>query len=146
VAAEHTPVRAVLDTNVLVSALVAESGAPHRILALWLEGRFVLVTSLLLAEELAFVLTYPRIAQRLRWTREEIAGLLAGLLATAEVTAGQLELPGVSRDPKDDAVVACAVEGGADVIVSGDRDLLELGGYQGIRMLTPRQFVELLDG
>lgn len=137
--------RAVLDTNVLVSGLVTESGPPHRLLNAWLEGRFVLVTSLYLVEELTHVLTYPRIAQRLRLGDGEVEGILAALLSQAEVTAGRLCLPGVTRDPKDDPVVACAQEGKADCIVSGDQDLLVLGEYEGIRVVTPRQFVELLE-
>jgi predicted nucleic acid-binding protein len=53
-------------------------------------------------------------------------------------------LPGVTRDPKDDPLVACAVEGAADYLVSGDRDLLDLGETENIRMVTPREFVEIL--
>ena len=138
------PVRAVLDTNVLVSGLVAEEGAPRRILDAWLDGRYTLVTSLYLVEELIHVLSYPRIAKRLRLDEEELFAILAALFSKAEVTPGRLHLPGVTRDPKDDAVVACAKEGKADYIVSGDQDLLILGEYQGIRIVTPRQFVEVL--
>jgi hypothetical protein len=138
------PVRAVLDTNVLVSSLVAEEGAPHQILDAWLEDRFTLVTSLYLMEELVHVLSYPRISERLRLDEEELAATLAALLSKAEVTSGQLRLPGVTRDPKDDFVVACAKEGEADYIVSGDQDLLVLGEYEGIQVITLRQFVEIL--
>ena len=138
------PVRAVLDTNVLVSGLVSEEGAPRRILDAWLDGRYTLVISLYLVEELIHVLSYPRIAKRLRLDEEELSAILAALLSRAEVTPGRLRLPGVTRDPKDDAVVACAKEGKADYIVSGDQDLLILGEYEGIRIVTPRQFVEIL--
>ncbi len=138
--------RAVLDTNVLISGLVAEHGPPHWILDAWLEGRYVLVTSLYLVEELIHVLSYPRVAERLCLDEEEMTAILAALLSTAEVVPGHLRLPGVTRDPKDDAVVACAKEGGADYIVSGDQDLLILGEYEGIRVVTPRQFAEILQG
>jgi len=138
------PVRAVLDTNVLVSGLVAEHGLPRQILDAWLEGRYILVTSLYLIEELIHVLSYPRIAERIRLDDAELAAILAALLFKAEVVPGQLRLPGVTRDPKDDAVVACAKEGEADVIVSGDQDLLVLGEYEGIRVVTPRRYVEIL--
>ncbi|OQY33326.1 MAG: hypothetical protein B6243_06605 [Anaerolineaceae bacterium 4572_5.2] len=53
-------------------------------------------------------------------------------------------LPGVTRAPKDDPVVACAQEGNADYIVSGDQDLLVLEAYRGIRVVTPRAFTEIL--
>jgi putative PIN family toxin of toxin-antitoxin system len=133
-----------LDTNVLVSGLVAAEGAPRRILDAWLEGRYKLVISLYLVEELVHVLSYPRIVERVRLNEAELGAVLAGLLAKAEVTPGQLRLPGVTRDPKDDAVVACALEGGADYIVSGDQDMLVLGEYEGIRVVTPRQFAAIL--
>jgi putative PIN family toxin of toxin-antitoxin system len=147
------PIRATLDTNVLVSGLLAEGGAPHRILDAWIEGRYSLgragarrslITSLYLLQELAHVLSRPRIAERLRLSEDEIATLLAAFLDRAEVTPGALQLPGVTRDPKDDPVVACAVEGKADYIVSGDQDLLVLDEYEGIHIVSPRQFVEIL--
>ena len=138
------PPRVVLDTNVLVSGLVAKGGAPRQILDAWLECQYTLVTSLYLVEESAHVLSYPRIAKRLHLGEEELVAIMAALLSKAELTPGHLHLPGVTRDPKDDAVVACAKEGEADYIVSGDQDLLVLGEYESIRVITPRQFVEIL--
>ena len=138
------PLKAVLDTNVLVSSLVAEQGPPRRILDAWLEGRYTLVTSLYLIDELVHVLSYPRIAKYLCLEEEELAAILTALLSEAQVTPGQILLPGVTRDPKDDAVVACAREGEADYIVSGDQYLLVLGEYEGIRVIAPRRFVEIL--
>jgi putative PIN family toxin of toxin-antitoxin system len=137
-------INAVVDTNVLVSGLVAPAGPPRQILDAWLEEGFTLVTSLYLVEELAHVLSYPRIAKRLRLDEDELTALLAALLSRARVVPGQIHLPGVTRDPKDDAVVACAVEGEADYIVSGDQDLLTLGKYRGIQIVTPREFTEIL--
>ncbi|HDQ70671.1 MAG TPA: putative toxin-antitoxin system toxin component, PIN family [Chloroflexi bacterium] len=140
------PVRAVLDTNVLVSGLMGTKGAPRQALDAWLEGQFTLVTSLYLVDELVHVFQYPRIAERLQVTEDELAALLAALLSQAEVVPEKLQLLGVTRDPEDDAVVTCAVEGSADYIVSGDQDLLVLNHYEGVRVVTPRQFVEILQG
>ena len=140
------PVRAVLDTNALVSGLLAEAGSPRQVLDAWLERRHTLVTSLYLVGELAHVLAYPRIAQRLLATDEEGEALLAALLSQAAVVAGKPHLPGATRDPKDDAVVACVGEGAADYIVSGDQDLLVLGTYEGIQVVTPHQFIGVLAG
>ena len=137
-------IRAVLDTNVLVSSLMVEHGPPRRILDAWLEDHYNLVTSLYLMEELIHVLSYPRIARRLCLDENDLTAILVALLSRAKVTPGRLRLPGVTRDPKDDAVVACAKEGNADYIVSGDQDLLVLGEYEGIRIVTPRRFVEIL--
>jgi len=138
------PIKAVLDTNVLVSGLLSTQGPPHQVLDAWLEGRYTLVTSLYLVDELIQVLSYPRIANRFRFAEVEITDILTALLSQAEVIPGQLHLPGATRDPKDDAVVACAVEGEADYIVSGGQDLLVLGEYQGCQVITPRQFLDTL--
>jgi predicted nucleic acid-binding protein len=68
------------------------------------------------------------------------------LVSKAVITPGQRHLPGVTRDPKDDAVVACAKEGQANYIVSGDQDLLVLNNYEGVQIVTPQQFIEILAG
>jgi len=141
---EHRQLRAVLDTDVFVSGLMGVKSPPRRIVDGWLEGQFKLVTSLHLVEELAHVLGYPRIAERVRLDPTDVDVILAALLSQAEVVPGELQLPGVTRDPKDDAVVACAVEGQADYLVSGDDDLLVLHVYEGTQVVTPRRFLEIL--
>lgn len=62
----------------------------------------------------------------------------------AEVVREALQLPGVTRDPKDDAVIACAVEGEADYVVSGDEDLRVLEAYGDMSIVRPRGFLEIL--
>ena len=136
--------RAVLDTNVLVSGLMGVQSPPRQLIDAWLDERFTLVTSLHLIEELAHVISYPRIASRLRMGESDVEAILAALLSQADITPGELALPGVTRDPKDDAIVACAVEGEADFVVSGDQDLLVLGVYEGIQVAAPRRFLEIL--
>ncbi len=138
------PLRAVLDTNVLVSGLISEHGAPRQLVDAWLDGHYTLVTSLHQVVELNHVLAYPRIASRVRLSDAEVDLILAALLSQGQVVPGALQLPGVTRDPKDDPLVACAVEGAADYLVSGDRDLLDLGETENILMVTPREFVEIL--
>jgi putative PIN family toxin of toxin-antitoxin system len=136
--------RVVLDTNVLVSGLISDHSPPRQLVDAWLDGRYILVTSLYQVQELNHVLAYPRIASRLGLEEAELDLILAALLSQAEVVTGALQLPGVTRDPKDDPLVACAVEGAADYLVSGDRDLLDLGEYENTRVATPREFVEIL--
>ena len=138
------PPRAVLDTNVLISGLITAGGPPCRLVDAWLDGRFTLVTTLYQVQELNHVLSYPRIASRLRLPEEELEMILVALLSEADLVPGHLQLPGVTRDPKDDPIVACAQEGGAGYIVSGDQDLLVLGEYEGIRVVSPRRFAEIL--
>ena len=137
-------VKAVIDTNVLVSGLLVAEGSPRQVLDAWLDGRFTLVTSPYQLEEVTHVLAYPRVAERICLEPAELAAILSGLLTLVVLTPGDLQRPGVTRDPKDDAIVACAEEGEADYIVSGDHDLLSLGEYRTIQTLTPRQFLELI--
>ena len=136
-------ITAVLDTNVLVSGLIG-SGVPRQVVEAGLQGQYRLVTSLYLVQELAHVLSYPRIRRRLHLQDDQVQAILAGVLAHAKVVPGAIELPGITRDPKDDTVVACAVEGEAAYIVSGDDDLLTLGVVRGIAVITPRHFAEIL--
>jgi len=137
---ESPPLRIVLDTNVFVSGLMGVGSPPRQIVDAWLDDRFTLVTSLYLVAELTHVLSYPRIADRIQVSSAQIERILTALLSQTVIVPGKVKLPGVTRDPKDDAVVACAVEGKADCIVSGDKDLLVLGTYQGIQVVTPSQF------
>jgi uncharacterized protein len=138
------PIRAVLDTNVLISGLLSEDSPPPSLVDAWLDRRYVLVTCLYQVEEISHVLAYPRIASRLRLSDAEVDLILAALLSQAEVVGGDLRLPGVSRDPKDDPLVAYAMEGAADYLVSGDADLLDLGKHENTRMVSPREFIEIL--
>lgn len=137
-------IRAVVDTNTLISGIISPLGAPAEIMRRWQQGDFLLLTSPVLLEELRRVLKYPRIASRLGWSSETRRRFLESFETLTLVTAGTLSLPGVTRDPKDDAVVACAIEGQAAFVVSGDRDLLVLATYRGVRMVTPREFLVLL--
>lgn len=138
-------IRAVVDTNTLVSGLISPLGAPAQITRHWKRGDFLLLTSPVLLAELRRVLEYSRIADRLGWSGEERTQFVESFEALALITPGVLTLPSVTRDPKDDPVVACAVEGEARFIVSGDQDLLVLGTYGKVRMVTPREFLALLE-
>lgn len=138
------PISAVLDTNVLISGLLVAEGHAARLIDAWLDGHFSLVTSLYQVEEVLHVLSYPRIARRLTLTEDELTAFTNALLTRATVTPGEVHLPGLTRDPKDDAIVACAVEGRAQFIVSGDRDLLVMEKFGAIVVLSPREFSERL--
>ena len=137
-------IRAVLDTNIFVSGLISASGPPRQIVDSWLARTFTLVTSPYLIEELRHVLAYPRIASRLRLSEYELTLLFDTLIALAEVKLDVNPLPGVTRDPKDDAVIACAFASQADYVVSGDQDILILGEYEGTRMIAPVDFLGIL--
>ena len=137
-------IRAVLDANVFVSGILTE-GAPRKILRAWRAGQFHLVASHAIFSEIGRVLRYPKIARRHRWSETEIREFMESLEALAIVTLGQLHLQVIPADPSDDRYLECAVEGEAACIVTGDRHLLDLSVHREIEILTPREFIELLD-
>jgi putative PIN family toxin of toxin-antitoxin system len=136
--------RIVLDANVLVSAVLSSDGAPARILEAWRAEQFDVVISNAIVEEIDRVLHYPKIIRRHRWPEEHLQRFLDDLAHLAIMTPGELTLAAIANDPPDNRYLECAVEGEAAYIVSGDEDLLLLGIYQGIRIITPRQFLDLL--
>jgi uncharacterized protein len=137
--------RAVLDSSVLVSAFLKPGSLPATLLARAREGAFSLVLSSYVVQETAAVLARPKLWTSRGYTSEEVARYCRDLLAVAELVGELPDVDAVPDDPKDNPVVATAVAGQADYLVTGDRaHLLPLGEYQGVRMLSPRAFLELL--
>ncbi len=137
-------IRAVLDTNQYVSMAIKARGTADRLLAAWRDERFVLLLSPPILEEIIRVLRSPRLRRLIRLTALEINGLIESLLLDAELTPGRLAVQVITRDPSDNMFLACAVEGRADYIVSGDRDLLTLESYQDIPIVTAAEFLRVL--
>ncbi len=135
---------AVLDANVFVSAILSPKGIPAKVLAAWREEQFQLVISAAILEEIERVLHYPKIVKRHRWLEERLQTFIEDLASLAIPTPGKLRLSVIEEDPADDRYLECAVEGEVDYLVSGDRHLLDLGEYQGIRILSPRAFLAVL--
>ena len=139
--------RAVIDTNVWVSAILNAAGPPSLVRAAFEDDRFTAVTSEPLLIELATVLARPRLAHRYGLTAEEIAGLLGTIRALAElaVVGGEVQ---ICRDPKDDMVIETAINGHADALVSRDDDLkrapevVSLLAERGIRVLSVQRFLD----
>jgi putative PIN family toxin of toxin-antitoxin system len=137
-------IRAALDLNVLVSALLSPRASPARILDLWRDEAFIAVTSEALLATLEQVLSRPAFARRYGLTPESTAALLQGLRRFALVTPGVRRVADVAPDAEDDAVLACALEGNADYLVTGDNGLLSLDTYEGVQIVTPAAFVKEL--
>ena len=129
--------KVVIDTNVLISG-VFFGGMPSRVLEAWRDGEFDLVVSPEVLEE------YRRVGEELtaRFPGVSLAPFLALLVMNAEI----VEAPGlsdqVSRDRDDDKFIACALAANCQTIISGDKDLLEVTGYQGLKVVAPREFLE----
>jgi putative PIN family toxin of toxin-antitoxin system len=130
--------RAVLDTNVVISGLFWK-GAPRTLLEGAARGLFRPVTSPSLLAEFEEVL-----AGRFRLPAPALAEALAYIRAMADVVPDGGAVPEDVRDPGDRKVLACARTGTADAVVTGDKDLLALRGLSDIRILTVREFRDLL--
>lgn len=130
--------KVVIDTNVLLSGLMSPQGAPGRVVAAWREARFDLVLSMEQLGEIARVLTYPKIQRVLRWDDSRIEQFLKQLYVRAELA----DLRGVAvealGDPADEPILAALVASQADVLVTGDAQLLKLRDRHPIQ--TPAQF------
>ena len=134
--------RVVLDSNLIISALITGTGVPARVLEAWRRGRFALVLSQEQLEELRRVTRYERLRPLI--TASAAGVLLNELRAHAQMLS---DLPHVDRspDPGDNFLLAMAQAGEADVLVTGDKhDLLILGSFQRTRIITARQFLTQL--
>jgi putative PIN family toxin of toxin-antitoxin system len=139
-------IRAVLDTNVLVSSILSPGAVPGRIVRAWEAHAFELCPSDLLFLEVVEVMRRPHIQKMAKFGAGQIEELLELLLRISTIVPGPLNVePVVADDPDDDMVLATAVAGRADVIVSGDRHLLVIREHRSISIVTPRQFLDLLE-
>jgi putative PIN family toxin of toxin-antitoxin system len=133
-------VRAVLDVNALIAALLSPTGAPAQIVSRWLGGESELIVSERVLAELERALAYPKL--RARVAREDAAEFVSFLRDTAVHAPDPPAPPPRSRDPGDDYLLALAESENA-IIVSGDQHLLELLDRFPIR--SPRDFLETLE-
>jgi putative PIN family toxin of toxin-antitoxin system len=129
-------VKIILDTNVFVSG-VFFTGPPYRILEAWRDGRLQLAVSREILEE------YQRVGETLagQFPGVMLQPILDLLATNAEIFPDQVLQEPICEDPDDDKFIACAVASRCKVIVSGDRHLLKVSGFGGIKVMRPRQFV-----
>lgn len=131
--------RLVVDTNILISALLAGTSLPAHLMVLWREGRFDLLTAPDQLDELMRVTRYPKIRERLH---PALAGRLINELRDLAVVVRNLPVVTISPDPHDNYLLAMAAAGAADFLVTGDkRDLLALRLYEGTKIITVRDFL-----
>jgi len=128
-------VRAVFDTNIYVSAFAIPAGRAEAALLKAVEGKAQLVISKAIIHELLDVL-----ARKFGRDAEELARIAVFLAELADVVQPRRRIE-VLRDDTDNRILECTVTGHADVIVTGDRGMLELGEYQGVRIMTLREFL-----
>ncbi len=137
---------AVLDTNVLVSAACLPKSLPAHLLRLWLDRRFDLALSNEILREFADVMRRPRIRDRYHITDDTIDAFVQSFREIAFIVeTGHLPPIADLRDPNDARVLDAALRARAAAIVIGDRDLLVLGRYGDISIVTPAEFLAELE-
>lgn len=138
--------RAVLDANVLVSAFLRPDGPSGEILRRFLvEKSFELVVTAEILAELERALRYPRVKKYLALSDDEVEARVASLGVLADLVSGDVKVEVVREDPDDDKYLGAAVEGRAGFVVSGDVHLQQVKEYQGVRVLSPREFLGVLE-
>lgn len=137
----------IFDVNIIISALITPRGLVKSLLAAWQQGRFDLLISPEMLGTLVQKLTRSRLTESYHVADRDIINFLGVVLNEARFvvppTAARLVVTG---DPEDDGVLATAVLGHADYLVTGDRRLQRLGEYQGVKIVTARSFLEILGG
>ena len=131
--------RAVLDTNVLVSAIISD-GKSRELLKRGITNQYSIITSDLILKELLTVLRRPKF----KTSEDEIHRTILALIRTADVVNVTSKLKAVKEDPKDDIIVETAVDGEADMIVTGDSHLLRLKTFEGIKIITVEEMLACL--
>jgi putative PIN family toxin of toxin-antitoxin system len=135
--------RAVIDTNVVVSRFLSPFGNPALILALWEKALFDLVVSDAILAEYERVLAYPAVQARHGLTHPEIATIVADFRNFAILVEPHEAIDAVADDPSDNRFLEAAVAGACDYVVSGDPHLLRLGDFRGIQIVPPAAFVAI---
>jgi putative PIN family toxin of toxin-antitoxin system len=136
---------AVFDTNVLASGFVGltrPESTPGALIRHWSAHRFDLVVSGIIIRELERTFEQPFFRRRL--SPQQMARHLQSLRADALFTAVTVRVQGVATHPKDDLVLATAVSARADYLVTDDSQILQLGSYAGVRIVSPREFLDVL--
>ncbi|MBI2917013.1 MAG: putative toxin-antitoxin system toxin component, PIN family [Chloroflexi bacterium] len=136
--------RAVIDTNVVVSAAISASGSPRRIVNSALRGFFVALTSDPLLAEFEDVATRAHGIGKYPGLLRQSSRISVFLSVWSVGDPTRLNQTIVREHPADDRVLECAVAGKADYVVSGDRHLLALREFQGIPIVTPTEFLGVL--
>lgn len=136
--------RAVLDTNVFVSGIKGKKTPPDQIIDAWMKKQLILITSPQLLAEIHEVLMRPAILDLLKKKPNDVNAFIKLLIQKTFVTEGKLELNVLVNDPDDNIVLACAKEGLATHLVTGNTKDFPFKEYKGIQIVTPKEFLKLL--
>jgi putative PIN family toxin of toxin-antitoxin system len=126
------------DTNILVSGLVFRRGKPHELLRMALEGAVRMTVSQAIIDETLDVLT-----RKFGATADDLAEARALIMEAARTITPTVQLDVIKEDPPDNRILECALTAGSNYIVTGDKDLLRLGHYDAIQIVTVSALVEM---
>lgn len=135
---------AVLDANILVSGILVPAGIPARILLAAFAGVFSCFASEVIVREVLTSLGRDRVRRRYRVDPARISQIQQFLESDGILVPITVTVQGVASHPEDDLILATAVSAQADFLVTGDRQLLALGQYDGVQIVTPRDFAAIL--
>lgn len=136
--------KVVLDSAILVSAFLTKGGLSSHLLILCGEKATLYTAEEILQETRRVLLEEDRIRKKYTYRDEDVEEFLEAVREMSEIVEFLPELHVIDRDPKDDKILACALTVHTDYIVSRDRDLLDLGEYQGVKIVTPEEFIQYL--
>lgn len=136
--------KAVLDSTVLVSAFLKTTGVSYALLRQAFDGAYLPCLADEILEEVGKVLRYPRIRKKAVYGDDEIKKYIAMLATIGQIVSPLPRLRAVVRDPNDDMIVACAIKAKAQHIITRDKDLLDIGNYQKIKIVTPEAYLAIL--
>jgi putative PIN family toxin of toxin-antitoxin system len=137
--------RVVLDTNLIVSRALAPNDLSATILSFMQEDTFTLLISEAILAEYQASLAKKEVQKRHQLKPSEIAELIDDIRETSILVEPEIHLDVVKDDPDDNKFIECAVAGDAEIIVSSDPDLLDVGSYNGIQIVRPAVFLHLLE-
>lgn len=135
---------AVLDTNVVVSAVISTKGPPAEIIKAWRAQSFAWVTSGPLLGELERTLRSTRLQKYIAWSDDEVTEFIGLIRQLTRIVEPSAHIDVIKADPDDNRVLEAAIEGRVDYIVTGDHDLLDLREYEGIAIVTPARFAAII--
>ena len=138
-------IRVVLDTNVIVSAHLIGASKSGRILFLAEAGIIEVYISPPILRELEATLLSPKLMKIHKETPKQVRHAIRLLKEFAQMTPGTIEVDVVKADPDDNKILACAIEGAVDFIISGDHHLTDLKEYRNIRIMSPDAFLQLVE-
>lgn len=139
-------ITAVLDTNTLVSAILVPHGIPARLLRAAYTREFACISSVPIVSEVLRTLGRSRVQRKYQVAAVDVERLRRFLQSGLVATPITVQVQGVATHPEDDLILATAVSARADYLVTGDRQLLKLGSYQGVHIVSARDFLAALEG